>query len=122
MGIEVEAATDPLTAIDEAMRMAKMMSLSVLELCPMQKPFSPMIHSYFSISVMTARASLPEALVEIDRGDYSPIAVTTMTEYERKLETSIIFPSERPNSNLSDTISKLSCNNYIAQKQKNTLM
>lgn len=54
---------------------------------------------------MTAALSMPE-FNEFDRGDFSPAAVTTMTEYEKQFDTPVIFPPERPATNLAETISR----------------
>jgi 2,3-bisphosphoglycerate-independent phosphoglycerate mutase len=54
---------------------------------------------------MTAALSMPD-FDGFDRGDYSPVVVTTMTEYEKKFNAPVIFPPERPATNLADTISQ----------------
>ncbi|GAA0423841.1 2,3-bisphosphoglycerate-independent phosphoglycerate mutase [Cocleimonas flava] len=54
---------------------------------------------------MTAALSMTD-FDGFDRGDYSPVVVTTMTEYEKKFNAPVIFPPERPATNLADTISQ----------------
>ncbi len=106
-----EAATDPLTAIDEAYANGENDEFIRPRIMPNAETIQPDDSLIFFNFRNDRPRQLTEALcmeefTEFDRGDYSPIAVTTMTEYERKLETSIIFPSERPVTNLADTISQ----------------
>ena len=42
---------------------------------------------------------------KFDRGDYSPIVVTCLTEYDKKLLAPVAFPPERPSTNLAHAIS-----------------
>ncbi|MEE9328353.1 MAG: 2,3-bisphosphoglycerate-independent phosphoglycerate mutase [Cocleimonas sp.] len=46
-----------------------------------------------------------EEFDEFDRGDYSPIVVTCLTEYDKKLLAPVAFPPERPSTNLAHAIS-----------------
>lgn len=41
-----------------------------------------------------------------DRGDFSPVTLTTMTLYDKQLPANIMFPPERPEVNLAQTISQ----------------
>ena len=46
---------------------------------------------------------------EFDRGDYKPITVTCMTEYEKRLNTPIVFLPENPETNIAETLSLAGC-------------
>ncbi|MGF1642026.1 MAG: 2,3-bisphosphoglycerate-independent phosphoglycerate mutase [Thiotrichales bacterium] len=46
-----------------------------------------------------------EGFEEFDRGDYHPITVTSMTAYDSKLLSPIVFPPERPKNTLAKVIS-----------------
>ncbi|KAG1661955.1 2,3-bisphosphoglycerate-independent phosphoglycerate mutase [Nymphon striatum] len=94
-----ETATDVLQAIDDAYANGE------------NDEFKLVILYCFSISEMTDPRQMTAALSmpdfnEFDRGSFSPVVVTTMTEYEKKFNAPIIFPPERPATNLADTISQ----------------
>lgn len=44
-----------------------------------------------------------------DRGDFQPITVTCMTEYEKRLATPVAFLPESPETNIAETLSKAGC-------------
>jgi len=46
-----------------------------------------------------------EEFDEFDRGDYKPIVVTCLTEYDKKLLAPVAFPPVRPSTNLAHVIS-----------------
>lgn len=46
-----------------------------------------------------------EEFKEFDRGNYQPIVVTCLTEYDKKLLAPVAFPPERPLTNLAHAIS-----------------
>ena len=106
-----ESASDPLSAVDEAYANGENDEF----IRPRLMPNAETIKAGDSVIFFNFRNDRPRQLTdalcmkdfsEFDRGDFSPVTVTTMTEYEKKLKTPIIFPSERPITNLADTISK----------------
>jgi 2,3-bisphosphoglycerate-independent phosphoglycerate mutase len=46
-----------------------------------------------------------EDFKEFDRGEYTPLVVTCLTEYDKKLLAPVAFPPERPSTNLAHAIS-----------------
>jgi 2,3-bisphosphoglycerate-independent phosphoglycerate mutase len=52
-----------------------------------------------------AKALAAEDFVEFDRGDFETVALTTMTEYDKRLLVRVMFPPERPATNLAQTLS-----------------
>lgn len=52
-----------------------------------------------------AKALAMEEFDEFDRGDFETVALTTMTEYDKRLLVRVMFPPERPATNLAQTIS-----------------
>ncbi len=46
---------------------------------------------------------------DFDRGDFKPINVTCMTEYEKRLATPIVFLPESPETNIAETLSLANC-------------
>ncbi len=53
----------------------------------------------------TAKALADEEFAGFDRGDFEGVSLTTMTEYDKRLLAPVIFPPERPATNLAQTIS-----------------
>lgn len=52
-----------------------------------------------------AKALADEDFDGFARGSFEPVALTTMTEYDKRLLAPVIFPPERPATNLAQTIS-----------------
>lgn len=52
-----------------------------------------------------AKALADETFEGFDRGSFEPIALTTMTEYDKNLLAPVVFPPERPAINLAQAIS-----------------
>lgn len=52
-----------------------------------------------------AKALADENFSDFDRGDFQPVSLTTMTEYDKRLLAPVIFSPERPATNLAQTIS-----------------
>ncbi|EIJ34899.1 2,3-bisphosphoglycerate-independent phosphoglycerate mutase [Thiothrix nivea] len=53
----------------------------------------------------TAKALADDNFDGFDRGDFVPVSMTTMTEYDKRLLAPVIFSPERPATNLAQTIS-----------------
>ena len=53
----------------------------------------------------TAKALADPDFADFDRGDFEPVSLTTMTEYDKRLLAPVIFSPERPATNLAQTIS-----------------
>ncbi|MDX9987599.1 2,3-bisphosphoglycerate-independent phosphoglycerate mutase [Thiothrix unzii] len=53
----------------------------------------------------TAKALADENFDGFERGDFEPVSLTTMTEYDKRLLAPVIFPPERPATNLAQIIS-----------------
>jgi len=53
----------------------------------------------------TAKALADENFDGFDRGSFEVVSLTTMTEYDKRLLAPVLFPPERPATNLAQTIS-----------------
>ena len=109
-----ETATDILQAIDDAYANGETDEFVL----PRIMPNAAKVETDDSLVFFNFRNDRPRQLAaalclsdfsEFDRGDYTPITVTTMTEYEKKLETPIIFLPESPETNLAETLSLANC-------------
>ena len=81
---------------------------------PRIMPDARMIRSEDSLIFFNFRNDRPRQLAAalgmeefngFDRGNYKPIVVTCLTEYDKKLLAPVAFPPERPSTNLAHTIS-----------------
>ena len=105
-----EKANDPLEAIDAAYAKGETDEF----ILPRIMPDARMIRSQDSLIFFNFRNDRPRQLAEalgmeefngFDRGEYSPIVVTCLTEYDKKLLAPVAFPPERPSTNLAHAIS-----------------
>ena len=103
-------ATDPLTVMDEAYADGETDEF----LFPRIFPDAKNLQHDDSLIFFNFRNDRPRQLAEalggkkfdkFDRGDYTPLVVTCLTEYDKKLLSPVAFPPERPSTNLSHTIS-----------------
>ena len=109
-----EAADDILQAIDAAYANGETDEFVL----PRIMPNAPKVQSDDSVIFFNFRNDRPRQLTaalhledfnEFDRGDFKPINVTTMTEYEKRLATPIAFLPESPETNLAETLSLAGC-------------
>ena len=105
-----EAATEPLQAIDDAYANGETDEF----ILPRIMPNAETIQANDSLIFFNFRNDRPRQLAaalgmedfkEFDRGDYHPIVVTCLTEYDKKLLAPVVFPPERPLTNLAHAIS-----------------
>ena len=103
-------ASDPIQAIDDAYENGETDEF----MFPRIMPNAERIKSNDSLIFFNYRNDRPRQLAaalgmedfnEFDRGDYSPIFVTCLTEYDKKLLAPVAFPPERPSTNLAHAIS-----------------
>ena len=105
-----ESVTDPLQAIDDAYANGETDEF----IRPRILPNAETIQANDSLIFFNFRNDRPRQLAaalgmedfeEFDQGDYKPIVVTCLTEYDKKLLAPVVFPPERPLTNLAHTIS-----------------
>ncbi len=105
-----ERANDPLSAIDDAYANDETDEF----IKPRIMPDAEFIQANDSLIFFNFRNDRPRQLAEalgmekftsFDRGDYQPIPVTCLTEYDKKLLAPVAFAPERPATNLAHTIS-----------------
>ncbi len=103
-------ASDPLSAIDEAYANDETDEF----IFPRIMPDAKQINGDDSFIFFNFRNDRPRQLAEsfgmdefskFDRGTYSPLVVTCLTEYDKKLLAPVAFTPERPSTNLAHTIS-----------------
>lgn len=103
-------ASDPLSAIDDAYENGETDEF----IFPRIMPNAETIKADDALIFFNFRNDRPrqlaaalgmEEFTEFDRGDYSPIVVTCLTEYDKKLLAPVAFPPERPSTNLAHVIS-----------------
>ena len=103
-------ASDPLTAIDEAYQDGETDEFVFPRIFPNAKK----LNRDDSLVFFNFRNDRPRQLAaalgiddfkEFDRGDYKPLVVTCLTEYDKKLLAPVAFPPERPSTNLAHVIS-----------------
>ena len=103
-------ATDALTAMDDAYAAGETDEF----IKPRIMPNADLMRSGDQVLFFNFRNDRPretsEALAmadftHFDRGDFKPVQLTTMTEYDSKYPFPILFPPERPTTNLAQTIS-----------------
>lgn len=103
-------ATDPLQAIDDAYAAGETDEF----IKPRILPNAELIKGGDTVLFFNFRNDRPrqiaKALADEDfdgfaRGSFEPVALTTMTEYDKRLLAPVIFPPERPATNLAQTIS-----------------
>ncbi|WP_299880779.1 2,3-bisphosphoglycerate-independent phosphoglycerate mutase [uncultured Cocleimonas sp.] len=106
-----ESASDVLQAIDDAYANGENDEFVI----PRVMPNAEKIEANDAVLFFNFRNDRPRQMTDalsmadfdgFDRGDYAPVVVTTMTEYEKKFNAPVIFPPERPLTNLADTISQ----------------
>ena len=104
-------ATDPLTALDDAYAAGETDEF----VKPRIMPNAELIRSNDPVLFFNFRNDRPRQTAEalgladfnqFERGDFTPVQLTTMTEYDAKYPFPIIFPAERPTTNLAQTISQ----------------
>lgn len=85
---------------------------------PRIMPGAPKITAEDSLVFFNFRNDRPRQLAaalclpdfnEFDRGDFKPITVTCMTEYEKRLATPIVFLPESPETNIAEVLSLAAC-------------
>jgi len=105
-----EPASDPLQAVEDAYADGQTDEF----IRPRIMPNAETIQADDSLIFFNFRNDRPRQLAEalgmeefdqFDRGDYSPIVVTCLTEYDKKLLAPVAFPPERPSTNLAHAIS-----------------
>ena len=105
-----ERVSDPLSAIDDAYANGETDEF----IKPRIMPDAEFIQSNDSLIFFNFRNDRPRQLAEalglekfdhFDRGDYTPIPVTCLTEYDKKLLAPVAFAPERPSTNLAHAIS-----------------
>jgi len=103
-------ATDPIQAIDDAYANDETDEF----LFPRILPNAEKIEDDDALIFFNFRNDRPRQLAaalgmdefeNFDRGDYSPIVVTCLTEYDKKLLAPVAFTPERPSTNLAHAIS-----------------
>ena len=105
------AAVNPLAAIDDAYAVGETDEF----IKPRIMPNADLIQSGDAVLFFNFRNDRPRQTAEalaiadfshFDRGDFQPVKLTTMTEYDAKYPFPIMFPPERPTTNLAQTISQ----------------
>ena len=105
-----EPASDPIQAVEDAYADGQTDEF----IRPRIMPNAEAIQSSDSLIFFNFRNDRPRQLAEalgmeefdkFDRADYSPIVVTCLTEYDKKLLAPVAFPPERPSTNLAHAIS-----------------
>ena len=105
-----EQITNPLEAIDKAYANGETDEF----ILPQIMPNAEKIQTDDSLIFFNFRNDRPRQLAAalgmedfegFDRGSYSPIVVTCLTEYDKKLLAPVAFPPERPSTNLAHAIS-----------------
>ena len=108
-GIGKEASS-PLDAIDDAYANGETDEF----IFPRIMPNAKKVHGDDALIFFNFRNDRPRQLSaalgmeefdEFDRGDYTPVVVTCLTEYDKKLLAPVAFPPERPLTNLAHAIS-----------------
>ena len=103
-------ASDPLQAIDDAYANGETDEF----ILPRILPNAETVQANDSLIFFNFRNDRPRQLAaalgmedfdSFDRGDYKPIVVTCLTEYDKKLLAPVAFPPERPLTNLAHAIS-----------------
>jgi len=103
-------ASDPLQAIDDAYANGETDEF----ILPRILPNAETVQADDSLIFFNFRNDRPRQLAAalgmedfegFDRGDYKPIVVTCLTEYDKKLLAPVAFPPERPLTNLAHAIS-----------------
>ncbi len=103
-------ASDPISAIDDAYANDETDEF----LFPHILPNAEKVQADDSLIFFNFRNDRPRQLsaalgmedfTEFDRGNYSPVVVTCLTEYDKKLLAPVVFSPERPSTNLAHTIS-----------------
>ena len=104
-------AADPLSAIDDAYAVGETDEF----IKPRIMPNADLIQSGDQVLFFNFRNDRPrqtsEALAMADftgfeRGDFQPVKLTTITLYDSKYGVPVMFPPERPSTNLAQTISE----------------
>lgn len=105
-----KTALDPLEAIDDAYANGETDEFILPRIMPnadtVQADDSLIFFNFRNDRPRQLSAALGmEEFKEFDRGDYKPIVVTCLTEYDKKLLAPVAFPPERPLTNLAHAIS-----------------
>lgn len=105
------SATDPLSALEDAYAAGETDEF----VKPRIMPNAELIQSNDPVLFFNFRNDRPRQTAEalgladfnqFERGDFTPVQLTTMTEYDAKYPFPIIFPAERPSTNLAKLLAK----------------
>lgn len=103
-------ASDPLTALEDAYANDETDEFIFPRIMPNAKKLSHddslIFFNFRNDRPRQLSAALGmEDFEQFDRGDYNPLVVTCLTEYDKKLLAPVAFPPERPSTNLAHAIS-----------------
>ena len=111
------AAANPLAAVDDAYAADQGDEFIAPRIMPNAELMRPQDQVLFFNFRNDRPRQMSEALALPDfqgfeRGDYEPVELTTITEYDEKYPMPVMFAPERPSTNIAEAVSQAGCKQF----------